>query len=213
MTGLTGMDDAAVVADHASLRALVGEAGQNVLDKDIGRIDRHAADFIARSPFVLLATSGPDGTCDVSPRGENPGGFLVVDERTIAIPDRPGNRRLDSLTNLIDNPEAGLLFCVPGMEETLRVNGAAQIVTQASLLQQMAVNGRPPTLAIRLRVRELYFHCAKAFRRSGLWKPESWPDRSELPTLGRIVKDQSGTTVPAAVIDAGLAADARTNLY
>ncbi len=202
-----------VVRTEAELREVRKEPPKGAWDKDIARIDGHARTLIEHSPFLLLATSGPDGSCDVSPRGEPPGGVLILDESTLAIPDRPGNRRLDSLRNILHNPQVGLLFVVPGMNETLRVNGTATIVRDAPFFDRMAVKGKRPQLALVVQVTELYLHCAKAFLRSGLWQPETWPDRDELPSAGRIIKDQMNLKVPAKVLDAGLNLDSKHNQY
>ncbi|WP_347600679.1 pyridoxamine 5'-phosphate oxidase family protein [Acrocarpospora sp. B8E8] len=202
------------VGSEAELREIVKEPPQAIWDKDIARIDEHARTIIAHSPFVLLATSNTDGTCDVSPRGDPAGSVLVLDDHRLVLADRPGNQRLDSLRNILRNPHAGLLFIVPGMNETLRVNGRATLVSDAPFFDDLAVRGKRPRLAILIEVGELYMHCAKAFLRSSLWKPETWPDRKSLPTLGRIAKDQMGIKgVPARMIDAGLALDAKMNQY
>ncbi|MBE3000603.1 pyridoxamine 5'-phosphate oxidase family protein [Nocardiopsis sp. HNM0947] len=201
------------VKDHTQLRELVGEPAPVVVAKDRGYLDEHGLAFLERSPFVLLATSGADGTCDVSPRGEEPGVFRALDAHTVAIPDRPGNRRVDSLVNIVDNPRVGLLFCVPGTEETLRVNGTATIVVDEELRESFAVRGRAPKLVLVVRVEEAFFHCAKAFRRSSLWDPATWPDRSELPTLGQVLKDLEKSPEPVEAIDAALEAENRAALY
>jgi len=202
------------VRTEAELREIVQDPSQGVLDKDIGRIDAHARTIIAHSPFLLLATSGPDGTCDVSPKGDPAGSVLVLDDHRLAIADRPGNRRVDSFRNVLRNPHVGLLFLVPGMNETLRVNGRATLVSDAPFFDDLAVRGKRPRLAILVEVEELYMHCAKAFLRSSLWEPETWPDRATLPTLGRIIKDQMGIAgVSAEEIDKDLDQDATTNRY
>ncbi|SEH01804.1 hypothetical protein SAMN05444920_12255 [Nonomuraea solani] len=202
------------MATEAELRAIVKEPPQTIWDKDIARIDAHARTIIAHSPFVLLATSNSDGTCDVSPRGDPAGSVLVLDDHRLVLADRPGNQRLDSLRNVLRNPHAGLLFIVPGMNETLRVNGRATLVSDAPFFDDLVVQNKRPRLAILIDVEELYMHCAKAFLRASLWKPETWPDRKSLPTLGQIAKDQMGIKgVPAKVIDAGLALDSKMNRY
>ncbi|MEV4174266.1 pyridoxamine 5'-phosphate oxidase family protein [Nonomuraea sp. NPDC049709] len=202
------------VGTQAELREIVKEPPQPIWDKDIARIDEHARTIIAHSPFVLLATSNSDGTCDVSPRGDPAGSVLVLDDHRLALADRPGNHRLDSLRNVLDNPHVGLLFIVPGMNETLRVNGRATLVSDAPFFDDLVVQGKRPRLAVLVEVEELYMHCAKAFLRSSLWKPETWPDRKSLPTLGRIAKDQLGLKgVSAKELDAGLDLDAETNRY
>ncbi|OLT31728.1 pyridoxamine 5'-phosphate oxidase [Actinomadura sp. CNU-125] len=202
------------VTSEAELRKIVKEPAQTIWDKDIARIDEHARTIIAHSPFLALATSNSDGTCDVSPRGDPPGSVLVLDDRRLALADRPGNHRVDNFRNVLHNPHVGLLFIVPGMNETLRVNGRATLVADAPFFDDMVVQGKRPRLALLVEVQELYMHCAKAFLRSALWEPETWPDRGSLPTLGRIIKDQMGVKgVPAKVIDAGLNLDAKKNRY
>ncbi|UBU17439.1 pyridoxamine 5'-phosphate oxidase family protein [Nonomuraea gerenzanensis] len=202
------------VTTEAELREIVKEPQQTIWDKDIARIDEHARTIIAHSPFVLLATSNTDGTCDVSPRGDPAGSVLVLDDQRLALADRPGNHRVDSLRNVLLNPHVGLLFIVPGMNETLRVNGRATIVSDAPFFDDLTVKGKRPRLGLLVEVEELYMHCAKAFLRSSLWDPATWPDRKSLPTLGQIAKDHIGIKgVPAKVIDAGLAVDAKMNQY
>ncbi|RFS83042.1 pyridoxamine 5'-phosphate oxidase family protein [Actinomadura spongiicola] len=202
------------VRTEAELREIIRPPAQHIWDKDIGRIDEHARTIIAHSPFVLLATSNPDGTCDVSPRGDPAGSVLVLDDHRLALADRPGNHRVDSLRNVLHNPHAGLLFIVPGMNETLRVNGRATLVSDAPFFDDLTVKGKRPRLALLVDVDELYMHCAKAFLRASLWDPETWPDRSTLPSLGRIAKDHLDLQeMSAESIDKEIARDARTNQY
>lgn len=202
------------IPDADALRELMGHPAAGPIKKDIGRIDEHFAAFIAKSPFALLSTAGAGGTCDVSPRGDGPGFVRVLDEQHVAIPDRPGNRRLDSLTNILETGHAGLLFMIPGVEDTLRMNGKAALTTNAGLLAEMAVNGKTPKLAIILTVEEAYLHCAKAFRRSSLWDPARYLDRAELPSAGCMYRDQMGLAgVTPESIDANLEESYRTALY
>ena len=201
------------VDDEAELRELLGPPGERAVRKQLAALDPHARAFIAASPFALLATFGGDGYCDVSPRGDAPGFVLTPDERTLAIPDRPGNRRTDSLRNILQTGGVGLLFLVPGCEETLRVNGRARIVREAPWMDEMIVQGKRPTLALLVEVREVYFHCAKAFRRSHLWQPETWPDRASLPSLGAIYRDQLKLDQTAAELDCTLEDAYRKTLY
>lgn len=179
-----------VVTSLDELRALVGVPSDGAVRKDIARIDEHARAFIERSPFALMGTSGASGRCDVTPRGDRPGFALVLDEHTLVIPERPGNRRFDSLSNVLENPHVGLLFLVPGWEDTLRINGSARIVRDPDLLERCAVDGKAPLYATAIHVEECYIHCPKAFRRSSLWKTESWPDRDSFPSVAQIAKDQ-----------------------
>ena len=156
-----------------------------VVSKVIDRLDGHCRDFIARSPFVLVATADEAGNCDVSPKG-GPAGFVaVLDERRLAIPDAPGNRLVYSLRNIVAAGRVGLLFLIPGIEETLRVNGRPRLVADAPYFDSLVVKGKRPQLAVVIEVEELYMHFAKAFLRSSLWMPETWPDRSALPSLGK----------------------------
>jgi len=208
------LDGMRTITTEDQLREVVKEPPEANWKKDIARIDEHARTVIAHSPFLLLATSSPEGTCDVSPRGDPAGSVLVLDDHTLAVADRPGNRRVDSFRNIVRNPHAGLLFLVPGMNETLRVNGRATLVSEAPFFDELVVKGKRPDLALVVEVEELYFHCAKAFLRSSLWKPETWPDRKSIPTLGRIVKDQMGIKgVPAKVLDTAFSVEAKTNQY
>ncbi|WP_214404738.1 MSMEG_1061 family FMN-dependent PPOX-type flavoprotein [Pseudonocardia lacus] len=203
-----------VIATAAELRDLVAEPHPVVAGKAVGRIDATSRRFLESSPFFLLATTAADGTCDVSPRGDPPGtGALVLDEQTIAIADRKGNRRLDSMTNILQNPHVGLLFLVPGHGDTLRVNGTARLVAEAPYLERMAVRGVVPVLAIEVRVQEMFLHCAKAFARSSLWDTSTWPERAAVPTAGEIVRGQRGEAISAAAVDDMLARDVATNQY
>ncbi len=201
------------IDSHEALREVVGEVAELTQKKVIDRIDEHARNLIEHSPFVLLATSAPDGSCDVSPRGDPAGSVLVLDEKTLVLADRPGNKLIDSFRNIIDNPHAGLLFLVPGMNETLRVNGRAKLVSDAPFFDSLVVRGKRPKLAVVVEVEELYMHCAKAFLRSSLWDPQTWPDRSTLPSLGTIMRDQMALPVSAAELDARLDERAVTEQY
>ncbi len=202
-----------IIDTHEALRELIGEAKPLTRRKVIDRIDEHARTLIAHSPFVLLATAAPDGSCDVSPRGDPAGSVLVLDDKTLVLADRPGNKLVDSFRNIIDNPHAGLLFVVPGMNETLRVNGRARLVSDAPFFDSLAVRGKRPRLAVVVKVEELYMHCAKAFLRSSLWDPSTWPERAELPTLGTIMRDQLALATSAAELDADLNERALTQQY
>ncbi|SHK95280.1 hypothetical protein SAMN05443637_11519 [Pseudonocardia thermophila] len=202
-----------VIATEDELREFVEPPHPVIRDKAVDRIDEVTRRFLEASPFVLLATAAADGTCDVSPRGDPPGSVLVLDQRTIALADRKGNRRLDSMRNILANPHVGLLFLVPGIGDTLRINGTARIVADADYLPRMAVAGIAPQLAIEITVQELFLHCSKAFARSGLWDPATWPERSAIPTAGQIVKGQHPGPTPAEKIDEVLAHDVRVNQY
>lgn len=189
------VDPQFAITDEQSLRGLFGATHTLAVLKDLESLDTHAQAFIARSPFLCIGTQNPDGKADVSPRGDPVGFVKVLDPQTLAIPDRPGNNRLDTLVNILANPSVGLLFIVPGFDDTLRVNGRASLSTDPELLKDMGVNGRIPKLAIVVAVSEVFMHCAKAFRRSHLWDPDHLQDRSEMPSLMHILLDQS-TGVP-----------------
>ncbi|RSM34788.1 pyridoxamine 5'-phosphate oxidase family protein [Amycolatopsis balhimycina DSM 5908] len=202
-----------IIDSHEALREVIGEAAELTQKKVIDRIDEHARNLIEHSPFVLLATSAPDGSCDVSPRGDPAGSVLVLDETTLVLADRPGNKLVDSFRNIVDNPHAGLLFLVPGMNETLRVNGRATLVSEAPYFDSLVVKGKRPKLAVVVEVQELYMHCAKAFLRSSLWDPSTWPERSSLPSMGTIMRDQMALPVSAEELDARLDERAMTQQY
>lgn len=187
--------------------------GSGAWDKDITAIDEHTAAFIAKCPFVLVATSDAAGKMDVSPKGDPPGFIRVLDEKTIAIPDRPGNGRADSFRNILENPRIGLYFLVPGRSETLRINGGARLARDPWLLDEMAVKGKPAQLAIVVDVEEVFFHCAKCIVRSNLWNADEWLDASDLASLGQIMRDQLRLEVAAEVVDESLAADVEKRLY
>ncbi|TPJ67180.1 pyridoxamine 5'-phosphate oxidase family protein [Mesorhizobium sp. B2-6-1] len=169
--------------------------------KESKALDGHCRSFIGKSPFVLIGSSDGEGNADVTPKGDKPGFAAVLDDRTIAIPDRPGNNRLDTLENILLNPSVGLLFLIPGMNETLRVNGDARITVDAGLRERLAVDGKEPQSVVVVAVKAAYMHCAKAFMRSELWKPESWHDRATLPTLGQILRDQLALADSAEATD------------
>ena len=185
------VDQKFVVADEQSLRSLFHPTHPLAAQKCLPSLDKHAQEFIRRSPFICVGTQSADGKADVSPRGDPVGFVKILDRSTLAIPDRPGNNRLDTLVNILANPNVGLLFIIPGFDDTLRVNGRASLVTDPDILGTMSVDGRIPKLAILLRVREVFMHCAKAFRRSHLWDPTHFQDRSEMPSLSKIVLDQT----------------------
>ena len=180
-----------VVTSEEALRTLVGQPSELAIRKEISYLDAHCRAFIARSPFVLIATSGASGRADVSPKGDPPGFVQVLDEHRLVIPDRPGNRRLDGMRNLLENPHVGLLFLIPGLEETLRVNGRAWIIRDEEVLARCAVMGKPPTLGLGVYAEECFIHCAKAFKRAHLWQPGEWPDRTGLASPSEILVDHA----------------------
>jgi uncharacterized protein len=174
------------------LREIYGMPGERAVKKQLSELDRHCRDFIALSPFLVIASSDPSGSCDASPKGDAPGFVKVVDDRTLLIPDRLGNNRVDTLANLVARPGVGLIFFVPGVNETLRVNGRARVTTDPTLLEPLAVHGKVPRSGILVSADEIYFHCGKALIRSDLWNPRKQIRRNEFPSLGRILADQIG---------------------
>jgi len=180
------------IEDPQHLREIYGEPNERAVKKQLSRFDRYSRDFIARSPFLVVASSDPSGSCDASPKGDAPGFVQVVDDRTLLIPDRLGNNRVDTLANLVARPGVGLIFFVPGVNETLRVNGRARVTTDPALLEPLAVNGKVPRSGILVSADEIYFHCGKALIRSDLWNPQKQIRRDEFPSLGRILADQIG---------------------
>jgi PPOX class probable FMN-dependent enzyme len=179
------------VTDLAELRALVGEPSELARKKQLDHLDAHCRAFIAHAPFLLLATADATGRCDVSPKGDAPGFVQVLDDHHLVIPDRPGNKRIDGMRNILENPHVGVIFLVPNKEETLRVNGRAAITRDPALLARMEVGGKRPLLAIGVEVEEVFMHCAKAFRRGGLWQPEKWPDITTMATAACMLFDQT----------------------
>ena len=175
------------ITSEAELRELIGEPLPRVATKDRPALDDIDRQWLARSPFCLVATSAADGSCDVSPKGDPPGSTLVLDDRTIALPERAGNRRADGHRNILANPHVGLLFVVPGRGDTLRINGRARLVTDPELLDRMVVRGSRPVLAMVVAVEQVFSHCAKAFLRSALWDPATW-DPGALPSRARIAQ-------------------------
>jgi uncharacterized protein len=176
------------IAGEDGLRSLLGEPSELVQAKVTDRLNDLTRQFVERSPFLCLATSGADGTCDVSPRGDPPGFVRILDERTLVLPDRPGNRLADSHRNVLQNPQVALLFVIPGVTDTLRVNGRATIVTDPELLAACAVEGKTPKLGLVIDIDEVFTHCSKAFLRAQLWDPERYVSREDLPSNGELMR-------------------------
>jgi PPOX class probable FMN-dependent enzyme len=187
MTAITGAD---------ALRSLMGEPSELVQSKVSDRLNNVTRQLVERSPFLCLATSAADGTCDVSPRGDPAGFVRILDERTLLLPDRPGNRLADSLRNVLENPHVALLFVIPGVTDTFRVNGRAEIVTDPELLEPCAVDDKVPKLALRIEIEQAFTHCSKAFLRAGLWDPERFVDRDELPSPGELMRSVNPEVEP-----------------
>jgi uncharacterized protein len=200
------------IENPQQLREIYGEPMERSVKKELTRFDRHCRNFIALSPFLVIASSDPSGRCDASPKGDAPGFVRVIDDTTLLIPDRLGNNRIDTLGNLLLRPGVGLIFFVPGINETLRVNGRAQVTTDPTLLEPLAVNGKVPRSGILVAAEEIYFHCGKALIRSDLWNPEKRVPRGSWPSLGRIIAEQVGGMDPDEA-ERQTAESYRTRLY
>jgi hypothetical protein len=180
-----------LISTEEELRDLLGYPSELVQNKVVCRLDAHCLEFISKSPFLLMATSDNKRLCDVSPRGDAPGFVTVLDETHFIIPERPGNRKIDSMRNILSNPKVGLIFIIPGLEETLRINGNACIIRDEGLLKQMEVNGKIPVVSIGVTVEECFVHCAKAFKRSNLWNPNLWLEKEVLPNMAKMLSDHA----------------------
>ena len=184
-----------------ALRELIPPPEKPAVEKAIDHLDAHCRDFIARSPFFVLASSDAEGRCDASPKGGPPGFVKVLDERRLAVPDYPGNRRLDSYSNILDNGGVEMIFLIPQLAETLRIRGQACMTRDPEVLAQVTDNGKAPKLALGIEVERCFLQCGKSLKRSALWNPETWPDRDDLPSAARIFKDHialEGITEEAA---------------
>jgi hypothetical protein len=175
----------------AELRTIVGEPTERALNKEVTRLDERAMSFIASCPFLVIATSAADGSTDASPKGGPPGFVRVFDDQRLGIPEYPGNRRFDGVHNVVDRPGVGLLFVIPGIAETLRVNGRATLSRDPELTAEFMVDGRAPWFVVDVEVTQVFSHCSKAFLRSNLWKPERWPDPDEVRTPFRSVYERA----------------------
>ncbi len=178
------------ITSRTELRTAYREPNERAQQKVLDHLDKHCRDFIALSPLCIISSLGADGLQDTSPRGDPPGFVVTPDNKTLLIPDRPGNNQVDSLQNLIANPQVGLLFMVPGMNETLRVSGSAEIVTDERVLEPLSARNRPPLSVLKVTVAEAFLHCGRSLIRSRLWDPEAQIDRSSFPTYGQVLADQ-----------------------
>ncbi|MFI2650655.1 pyridoxamine 5'-phosphate oxidase family protein [Micromonospora fulviviridis] len=200
------------ITSPEELAELLGAPTRRALDKERTVLHQRDREWLAAAPFCLVATAGADGSCDVSPKGDPAGFTLVLDETTIAIPERPGNRRADGYRNILANPHVGLLFLIPGRTDTLRINGRARLVRDAPYFADMEVEGHRPVLAVEVTIEQIFYHCAKAFLRSKLWRPETWrPDA--LPTRARLVKEVEAPTENLADLERHYGPDYARNLY
>jgi PPOX class probable FMN-dependent enzyme len=200
------------IANITQLRAVIGEPSDLVYKKLLGRLDEPAMDFIRRAPFLVLSTADAEGHQDASPKGDNPGFVAIENPETLLIPDRKGNKLVFTLQNILANPHVGILFMVPGTDETLRINGTATLTVEPPVLERLTARGAPAHLAIRVTIRECFFHCAKAFMRSQLWHPESWPEATKI-SWGKYLASKIGAGDETAnQIDNFVEQDYKTNL-
>jgi PPOX class probable FMN-dependent enzyme len=201
------------VTTEEQLRQITGSPVPHALKKERTSLDVHCRSIISSSPFVLISSCDAAGRLDVSPKGDPAGFVQVLDDSTLAIPDRPGNRRADTFRNVLQNPRVGLLFLVPGKSETLRINGKAVIVRDAALRERMAVNGKRPELALVVSAEEVFVHCGRCMLRAGLWRPETWPDVAGLPSHARCLLDHAGLDQPLEVLEASVRQNYAEKLY
>ena len=202
-----------LIISETELRALLGEPSELVKRKQLAALDVHCRAFVALSPFLLLGTTGNDGLGDVSPRGDAPGFVQVLDDQTLLIPDRPGNRRVDSLRNILQSGQVGLLFLIPGVEDSLRVNGRAWLTRDPALLAGLAAQGKTPVLAIGVQISECFLQCAKALKRSQLWQNATWPAPGALPSLAQMLHDQTHPAESVAELETAIAESYAKRLY
>ncbi len=195
------------------LREIYRPASGGAVDKVIGELDDHCRDFLAKSPFMVLSTANAHGVCDGSPKGGHPGFVEMLDEHRVAWADYSGNNRLDSFENVVANPSVALLCLIPGLSETLRINGTAELSTDAELRERFAVDGRAAKVVVVVTVQEAYVHCAKAFRRSELWEPDGWPADDDRPNAAEMVRTHAAVDVPAEMIEQALADDLAATLW
>ncbi len=185
------------IETEEKLRKIYKHATGRATEKVLYRIENHCRQFLELSPFLVISSMGTDGIADVSPRGEKPGFVHIIDGTTVAIPDRPGNNRMDTFTNILSNPAVGLIFLIPGMDEVLRIQGDAEIRDDEDLMAKFEVNGKLPRAVLVVKIKQVYLHCAKAIMRAGLWQEDAKMDRSLMPSLGQMLKEQIGSSGPA----------------
>lgn len=205
--------DNKTVADETALRMVYPKVSKPIRDKAIDYLDDFALTFLSLSPFFCIGTSRPDSLADVSPRGGEPGFVHALDSKRLAFPDRPGNNRLDTLSNVMHAPAVGILFFIPGIDETLRINGTATVSVHEDLMSRFVMDGKRPRSVIVVDVVEVYLHCSKALKRSDLWNPDKRVARTRLPTWGEMLRNQGRAFVPAKLIDFVIGQDAKRNLY
>ena len=206
-------EPAQIISTATEIREILGDVLFSQDTKVIDHIDEHCQMWIEHSTFAIISTSSNSGKVDVAPKGDPVGAYKILDKNTIAIADRPGNNRADTFTNIIENPQVGLMFIVPGRREVVRASGSAIIVKDPDLLASMSVNGKLPKLAIIIRVEEAMFHCGKAIVRSGLWTPEKWASIDGLPSYGQALVDHGKLSIPVKDMQEGVEQHEAKTLY
>ena len=207
------INDEGLVRDSTVLREIVGKVYPIAEDKVFPKLDTFSRRFIELSPFLCMGTLSANGACDVSPRGDPPGFVKIVDDKTLLIPERPGNRRADSMHNLLVNQPVGMIFLVPGIDETLRLGGQGSIVSDKAVLESMSMRGQAPKLAIKVDIEWVFFHCAKALLRSKLWQPATQIKRDVFPSYGEIIHEQRRQQVSVEELDRQVQDDYKNSLY
>lgn len=202
-----------VITSEEELREIMGHPSEIVTRKTINHIDQHCKSFIEKSPFITIATSDLNGNFDVSPKGDPAGFVKILSDKLLAIPDRPGNRKADTLRNIIQNPNVGLIFLIPGIKETLRVNGEAKIVRDEKVLELLSCQGKTPSFAIIVQVKEAFMHCAKCMIRSNLWGTIDDTQERSVPSLGKVLVDHGKLEISSEELDDRIKNDEKTNLY
>lgn len=202
-----------VITTEEELREVMGHPNEIVTRKTINYIDQHCKSFIEKSPFITIATSDLHGNFDVSPKGDPAGFVKILSDKLLAIPDRPGNRKADTLSNIIQNPNIGLIFLIPGIKETLRVNGKAKIVRDEKILELLSCQGKTPSFAIIVQVKEAFMHCAKCMIRSNLWGTIDDTQERPVPSLGKVLVDHGKLEISYEELDDRIKNDEKTKLY
>ncbi|MBE9211620.1 pyridoxamine 5'-phosphate oxidase family protein [Plectonema cf. radiosum LEGE 06105] len=202
-----------IITSTAQLREVMGYPSHRVIDIVIPKLDKHCRAFIAKSPLLFIASSNSRGNMDISPKGDPPGFVKILDDNTLAIPDRPGNRRADTFQNILENSQVGLIFLVPGKGETLRISGSAMIVRDIPLRESMAMNGKIPNFALIVNIKEAFFHCAKCMLRSKVWQSENWESIDNLPSLAQTMIDAANLKESVEEIQSLIEQDERFGLY
>jgi len=202
-----------VIKTRDEFRSIMKEPSELVTRKTLSYLDKHCGVFINRSPFILLATADANGNVDISPKGDPIGFVKILDEKTLLIPDRLGNRRADSIENILQNPKVGLFFLIPGKTETLRISGTATVVRDSDIRDSMAIKGKSPDFVIAVEVEEAFFHCSKCMIRSQLWKPGQWPDLDGLPNLAETMVDAGNLELSKEEMHEIVLTDEKERLY